>query len=682
VRQPRALTQEPLAGVPRRGRLARFWGAIPIGVAIALFALRAGLHTAPFDRLAPAAAEPGDPAGAVARTGSIFIARGGPVIVGFQSDGPSRLALAGQEMRGAGVVTRRIIVPRGAQALRFAAAPEARLVWSPVGRRGDPEYVPASSLSPEPPERAAFDRPGTSLLDGCIAAGLLATLLATLVILARRRLAAVPRGTWLAMAIVLVCGVAVRWIDLGGTGQTWDEDVNWAAGRNYVTSVVGLDFAERSWQWNFEHPPVMKLLAGIAAQFADGFGPARALSAIWIALGCALLVPIGARLYRPRVGVLAGAIAALLPPMVAHGQIIGHESPTVLWWSLGVLLALGAHDYLSPDDRKAAAMLRARLVWIGVAIGIATASRFVNGLLGVLCAVIVVVQAPPRWRRDTVRWGAWRMPVAALATVWAVWPRLWLHPIDKLGESFRMLSNLHAPEPWLGQITNAPGPHYFAFYLAATLPAGVALGVVLGAVRMVRRRDRSALIAACWLVIPLGVAASPVRQDGVRYVMPCLLALALIAAAGFDQLALWLRLRHAFTAIAAAVVVYLAITVWRAHPYYLDYFAEQVGGAGAVARHGWFETAWWGEGVDRAVDYVNAHAAPGARVHRRCIEPAHLAWFREDLWAAMPDAPIEATWIVRYAPQSHGCTVPRDARPVYSVIHDGVVFAIVYQRPE
>ena len=92
---------------------------------------------------------------------------------------------------------------------------------------------------------------------------------------------------------------------------------------------------------------------GIGAQFADGFGPARALSAIWIALGCALLVPIGARLFRPRVGVLAAAIAALLPPLVAHGQIVGHESPTVLWWALGDPARARRHDDLA--SRQAAA---------------------------------------------------------------------------------------------------------------------------------------------------------------------------------------------------------------------------------------------------------------------------------------------------------------------------------------
>src|SRR4029077_18987868 len=153
-----------------------------------------------------------------------------------------------------------------------------------------------------------------------------------------------------------------------GFGQTWDEDVNWAAGRNYVTNLLALDFRARSWIWNYEHPPVMKYLAGIGAQLADGFGPARALSAVWSALGCALLVPIGARLYSLRVGALAGAIAALLPPLVAHGQIVGHESPTVLWWSLGTVLALGANDV---PERA-----RIRYAWIGVVIGVAAASRF------------------------------------------------------------------------------------------------------------------------------------------------------------------------------------------------------------------------------------------------------------------------------------------------------------------
>jgi hypothetical protein len=669
----------------------------PPALVVALLALRACLASAPLDRLAPAAPNPRDPPGTVARAGSLYIARGGPVIVGFQSDSPARLVIGspdltrgdarvGKELVGAGLVKERIVLPHGPVAIRFAAAPPARLVWSPVGRRGDPEYVPASSLSPEPPERARFGRfAGAAPLDGAIALALLVVVVATLLGLVRHRLRAVPRETWLAMAGVFALACVVRWLGLFAFGQTWDEDVNWAAGKNYVSNVLALDISPASWLWNFEHPPVMKYLAGIGAQFADGFGPARALSAIWVALGCALLVPIGARLFprgdaglaRLRVGLLAGAIAALLPPLVAHGQIVGHEAPTVLWWALAILFALAIYDG-EPSPRA----LRVRLVWLGVVIGIAVASRFVNGLVSVLSLILVVERAPAPRRLRTAIEGALIMPAVAALTLYAVWPRLWLHPIAALEASLEKLSQPHAPEPFLGVITNHPGPHYFVTYLFATLPLLVLVGVVAYLALESRARSRAALVLAAWFVVPLAVVASPVRQDGVRYVMPCILALAVASAAGWEWLAVRAerRFRRAFPVAAGVLALYLAITLVRVHPYYLDYFGEHVGGAGYVARRGLFETAWWGEGLDRAVGYVNEHAAPNARVYRNCIEPVHLAWFREDLWTAMTNDLRQADWIVTYAPLSRRCPIPKDARRVISVDAGGATLAEVWQR--
>jgi 4-amino-4-deoxy-L-arabinose transferase-like glycosyltransferase len=662
-----------------RALIRRSWGALPIAFAIALVALRACVATAPLDRLALAPRAPLDPVETQARTGSLDIARGGPVIVGFVSPGRARLVVGDKELVGVGLIKDRLVLPAGPIAVRFAGPSRARLVWSPVGRRGDPEYVPASSLSPDPPASATFGADaGAAPFDGAIALALLLTLVGSLLYLTRARLRAVPRATWIAMAAVFVVAVAARWIDLGGFGATWDEDMNWAAGRNYITNLLSLDVSANAWQWNYEHPPIMKYLAGIGAQFADGFGPARAMSAIWVALGCALFVPIGARLYRLRVGVLAGAIAALLPPLVAHGQIVGHESPTVLWWSLGVVLALGVHDELSGTRA-----LRIRLAWVGVACGIAIASRFFNGLLGPLCAVIVVVQAPPAWRRRTIQEAAWILPLAAIATFYLVWPRLWAHPIDAMRESLHKLNTLHSPEPFLGDLTATPGRHYFLVYALATLPVGALLGVAAWVARTARDvRHRGAVVTLAWLVIALGVSASPSRQDGVRYAMPVVAVLALCAAAGWDQIATWLepRVRHAFAALAAALVLYLAIVDVRIHPYYLDYFGEQVGGAGTVERHGWFETAWWGEGVDRAVAYVNDHAAPGAVVYRECIVPAHLAWFRDDLWLPMTRDVKRAAWIVAYSPAVVHCPIPPDAHLAFEVTADGAVLAQVWQR--
>jgi hypothetical protein len=665
-----------------RALITRFWGVIPIALAIVLFAARACVHVAPIDRMVVSPAQIEDPPSSHAETATLWVPRGGPMIIGFQSDGPARLIVASHDIRGVGVTKDRIVVDAGPLPIRFAGPPNARLMWSPPGRRGDMEYLPASSLSPEGPETATYSHPGTAIADGVIALLLVLVLVASLLMLARRRLAAVPRSTWIAFGAVLVVALLARWIGLGDQGQTWDEDVNWASGRNYVTNVLALDFSDRAWLWNYEHPPVMKLLDGIGAQFADGFGPARALSALWVALGCALLVPIGARLFRLRVGVLAALIAALLPPLVAHGQVVGHESPTVLWWSLGVLLALGVHDRLPEDNRRAA--LRSiilRMVAVGAVVGIAVASRFVNGLLGPLCVVIILARAPAAWRYDTAKWIA-VTAITAFVVFVAVWPRMWSHPLLHLDESLKKLKGLHPPEPFLGTMTNVPGPHYFLVYLYATAPLGVLLAVAGGIARVVKQRTTSLWLVVAWLAIPIAVVVSPVRQDGVRYVMPCLLAAALLAAVGVDWLATKLESRtaRAFPALAGLVALYLAITLARTYPYYLDYFGEHVGGAGGVQKRRALETAWWGEGLDRAIAYVNEHAPQNAAIEPECVLPGHLTWYRADLWANITRSPRAADFIVWYSPATTPCTVPETLHEVFSVTHDGADLVRVYAK--
>ena len=651
-------------------RVGRLWPLVPLALIALLFALRALLHTPALDVLAEAPADPRDPRGTVARAGSIYIARGGPVIIGFQSPrAEARVTVAGRELRGRGIVKERLILPRGPAAIRVALPDDARLVWSPVGRRGDPEYIVASSLSADPPETATFDHPGTAPLDGIIAIAILLVIAGACLYAARRRLAAVPRDMWIAIAVVFVAGVVVRWLDLDGAGQTWDEDVNWAAGRNYVSNVLALDFRATSWVWNFEHPPVMKYLAGTGAQLADGFGPARAISALLVALGCALLVPIGARLYNLRTGILAAAIATLIPSLVGHGKIVGHEAPTVLWWSLAILLALGVHD--GAPQRKTLVL---RLVALGAVIGIAVASRFVNGLVGPLCVLIVVAQAPDR--RHALLWCS-VMPVVSVVTIYAVWPRLWLHPVTALQASLKKLDVVHAPEPFLGTVTSHPGPHYFLVYLYATLPIVLLVLAIAWLSRSVRDRNRTTLIVLAWLVIPLLAALSPVRQDGVRYIMPAFPAIAVMAAAIIDRYA---RTPRIFAGAFAALVLYLGVTAVRTHPYYIDYFGEHTGGAGRVARYKRFETAWWGEGLAPSLAYVNEHAEPNARVSRHCVEPSHLAWFREDLWTNLPSSPADASWIVVYAPGRMSCPVPADAKRVFTVEHDGTTLSAVYRR--
>ncbi len=83
-----------------------------------------------------------------------------------------------------------------------------------------------------------------------------------------------------------------------------------------------------------------------------------------------------------------------------------------------------------------------------------------------------------------------------------------------------------------------------------------------------------------------------------------------------------------------------------------------------------------------AVDYVNAHAKPGARIFRNCIEPAHLAWFRQDLWQPMTNQLRDADWVIAYSPQFKRCPVPPTLERAFVVEVQGAILAIVYRVRE
>ncbi len=658
--------------------------------------------------LGPTVASEGDPPGTQAWHGSLALPRGGPYVIGFDSPGPARLELTGDAVpagprfvvTGRGVTTRRVLlVPSpnvAAVGVRFAAPPGARLLWLPPGRRGEPEYILNGALEPTPPAKAQeeFDHPDRSIADAAGATAIVVIVLALAAWLLRHRVRALPRAMVLGALAVLALALVVRLESLGAAGQTWDEDTYWSAGRNYIHNLLAGDFDQRAWVWNYQHPPVSKYLAGLGAWWSDGYGPARAVSAIVMALACMLLVPIGARLHRLSTGVAAGVVAALTPHLIAHGQIVGHEAPTALTWMIALWASLRAWDGIDPRETGSSAnvdeaairrRLIARCAGLGVVLGVAMMVRFVNVLAAPAIGLTILVAAPRGRRVQAIGLGLAVIPAVAIVTSILIWPRLWSHPLTHLDEAWSRLKNVHSREPFLGAITNTPPRWYFLVYLGATAPLGVALAVVAGKLAWLRDRARwrSLAIVAIWAAAPLAVMFSPVRQDGVRYIIPSLAMLALLAGAGVIALGELLARRwpgrpHLHRVPAAVLVVYLLVVCVRIRPYYLDYYGEQVGGTATVARRHWFEVAWWGEGITAAIDYVNQHAAPGDRVHRSCVEPIHLTWFRGDLWEPVSD-PRAARWLVHYQLSWRPCAVPPGAVRVFTASAGGAPLVDVYR---
>lgn len=703
-----------LSSHAKRSLIAVGAGVVLIG---AVLGIRAATHTPALERL-------NSSAGADGRTvyeGSWLFPRFGPYKVGFHSpNGEALLVIDGQPIAcGRGLVApvrehwrawpnpkckrhplarglpaaapsaeRRKPYHAGVVSVRFEAPPGARLLWVPAGRRGDPEYVAASSLSPKPPAEASFDSPGTFHRDGVFALLIGLVILGVIGFVCRDRLRRIDRRVAVCTLGVFVFALGFRLWGLNDAGPTWDEDVNWASGRNYVQNLLGLDFDQSSWIWNYQHPPVMKYMAGFGAQWADGYGPARFISALAVALACALLVPIGQRLSDLRVGILAGVIASLTPHVLAHSKVVGHEAPTMLWWTLAVWLCLRAwdkHGDADPDRRQ----LAVRFAVIGVVLGVAIMSRFVNVLMAPMIGGILLAQAPSGRRKETIALGISVIPLVALAVSFLIWPRLWSTPIAHFQESWaRLTGEKHGLEPFLGKLTNSPPRTYFFSYLVATAPVGILLGALAWLARLVIRRERASWLLLMWIVAPLLVLLSPVRQDGVRYIMPTLLAMSLAAAIGIGYLAELIANRvqrfgvaRWTWALGGLLAAYLFMVCVRIHPYYLDYYGEVYGGPGEVAENKAFETAWWGEGLHEALGYINREAPPGASVDKRCVAPAHLAWLRGDLWEPVERYRKPATWFLHYAPLTLPCRIPAKAELVYEVNANGAPLARVYRLP-
>lgn len=610
-------------------------------------------------------------------SGSWWFPRGGPYILGFDAPGRATLAIDGNVIvEGEGTQSKRLVYDQGVHSVKLEGPPGTRLLWHPPGRRGALEYVLASSLSPDPPTAAQFTAPGTDYSSAAVVIAIYIVLGWGLLAIAR----AFDDGRiWGPGVLVFIVALTARTWGITDAGQTWDEDEYWSAGKNYVVNVLDGDFKRSDWRWNAEHPPVTKYIAGAGALAQDDYDVARILFAVFGAGACVLTLACGRRLFGGRAGFVAGMIAALLPHLVAHGRIVGHETPSVFFWTLAVWLALRAVQ----DDREQPVWMSFQLLAAGVALGLAAGVRFPNLLVApVIAAAILSYAGRARWLRSAGLALA-IVPVTAAATLYGIWPRLWGEPMTQLQGAYKILRQQHLPELYLGHLVQVPPWHYFPVYLLATTPLAILVAAfVFGGLRAGLRRERGWIVVAIWMLAPFGLAFSPVRQDGVRYILPVLVPLAIAAGAGID--AIMARATRVAFFLGLAVVGYLGYVCTRIQPYYLDYYNEAVGGPEQVAAKGWFEIGWWGEGITEAVRYVNRRAVRGAGVVRM-VQPNHITWFRGDLWAKLADRPnAETDWIVvnELGVRTSGGSF--DVPPGFQLAHEvkagGAALARVYKR--
>ena len=392
-----------------------------------------------------------------------------------------------------------------------------------------------------------------------------------------------------ALLLFLCIAACVNWL---GMGVTIDEPGGLAAGLSYVRSGrIGI---------NLQHPPLLKLLAGLSLQLggirwpdtpdarmaaqgtpkyeqaagndilsANGrertmFWGRLPFAALSVLLGW-LVYALGRRLVGAAAAIGGLFLYVLDPNILAHATLAGTDSgfATFVW-----LYLLALWHYLECPGPSRAALA-------GVALGAVLVAKFsaiallpVTGLL--LAAASFEAKFAARTALQHGRWFLMMLAVAA-PVIYAAY----LFPSNPLlyFDGLRLVNADHNPD-YRFYFAGELGTHFSSYYAAAWLlktPLPHVLLAGAGAVLLLRRGAASlrqrAFLAVPALVLFAGYTAYS-DNIGIRYIIPVMPFLHL---AGGVALAALLRRRRA-AAVAACTWAVLAAA--GAFPSQLPYFNE------------------------------------------------------------------------------------------------------------
>jgi hypothetical protein len=359
------------------------------------------------------------------------------------------------------------------------------------------------------------------------------------------------------------------------------------------------------------------------------FGPVPAAEIAAAILPLALLISLGIvgayfllrRLFGGKVAAVAALLLALDPYYLAQSKILHLDG-----W-MATLMLLSALVLLLYSRERRARWLIFSAALGGLALLTKPTALFLFPFTGLVLLVNAARSAQPSWIRNL------RSPISSLfiwlliATLvyFALWPAMWVDPVRALkaveGGLVRHTSTAHdSPTFFLGQVTyEDPGP---VFYLVSmlfrtgevTLLFSVA-AAVLGAIYLLRRRRLSQagvdyLLLFAYVIFFL-VQMSLGAKKMPRYVLPAILALDVLAAAGIVAWARALagKRRGVALMLMALPVLIQALLVLPHHPYYGATANWLAGGPQAASRA--ILTGEEGEGLAELAATINARSDAG-----------------------------------------------------------------------
>lgn len=330
---------------------------------------------------------------------------------------------------------------------------------------------------------------------------------------------------------------------------------------------------KRSWMTDPHHPPLARVFFALPFvgtpeppavdartrgnmlllrndRYTQNLARARIGNLLFLALGIIAVARWGSHVLSPKAGLLASALFALLPPVLAHAGL----ATTDMAAAATVPLALDAltRFFDAPSWRRS--------IYLGVAVGAGMLAKYSFYLYFPLAALALIAVRAIRAARTIASWQFVAAVVLAIALLFAGFGGD-LHPLFEGLEQVREHNRTGHRAFLFDEMSWTGWWYYFPVALFFKTPIPFLVLSLAGCALLARKRPEIPLAA---LAI-LAAAMTSHINIGVRHVLPIYAPLAIAAAAAV------LELRR-FRVASIALVAWLAVSGAVAHPDYLPWF--------------------------------------------------------------------------------------------------------------
>lgn len=218
------------------------------------------------------------------------------------------------------------------------------------------------------------------------------------------------------------------------------------------------------------------------------------------------------------------------------------------------------------------------------------------------------------------------LPYAGIAVLvmYLCWPRLWVDPINRYIEAFKVMANF----PWPGVVRFENGeflatqlPWYFLpkiISIQLTLPllifALIGLTIAIKNKFHVHNEWRKIWIIVCWFFIPFFtvIVIHPTMYDNFRQFLFIIPPLFVFAGIGFEELANLITNKNVLNGVfIVSLLPGIIAGIWL-DPYEYVYYNVLVGWTGNVGRK--YEADYWNTSFCEAAQYLSNNAQEGSLI--------------------------------------------------------------------